>query len=184
MFATVQGPKAGKELHLMKAEQFVNQVRGGKQSEIERTSTDREKTGVHTGAYATNPLNGEKVPVLIGDYVLATYGTGAVMGVPAHDQRDFIFAKKFGLPIRHDWASEYRGAATVVYGHTPVPEAEWLNRTINLELRIPYQGTVTKDAYFTTVTTSQQRLRQLFVVIIGNWCPFWVRAGRLSLQPF
>ncbi len=71
-----------------------------KQSEIERTSTERQKTGVYTGAFATNPLNGEKVPVLIGDYVLATYGTGAVMGVPAHDQRDFVFAKKFGLPIR------------------------------------------------------------------------------------
>jgi leucyl-tRNA synthetase len=71
-----------------------------RQSEIERTSTEHDKTGVHTGAYATNPLNGEKVPVLIGDYVLATYGTGAVMGVPAHDQRDFIFAKKFGLPIK------------------------------------------------------------------------------------
>lgn len=71
-----------------------------RQSEIERTSTEREKTGVDTGAFATNPLNGEKVPVLIGDYVLASYGTGAVMGVPAHDQRDFVFATKFGLPIR------------------------------------------------------------------------------------
>ncbi|MSQ09282.1 MAG: leucine--tRNA ligase [Dehalococcoidia bacterium] len=71
-----------------------------RQSEIERTSTEREKTGVATGAYAVNPLNGERVPVLVGDYVLATYGTGAVMGVPAHDERDFAFAKKYGLPIR------------------------------------------------------------------------------------
>jgi leucyl-tRNA synthetase len=69
-------------------------------TEIERTSTEREKTGVPIGAYAINPLNGERVPILIGDYVLATYGTGAVMGVPAHDQRDFIFAKKYGLEIR------------------------------------------------------------------------------------
>ena len=71
-----------------------------RQSEIERTSTEREKTGVETGAYAVNPLNGERVPVLVGDYVLATYGTGAVMGVPAHDERDFAFAKKYGLPIQ------------------------------------------------------------------------------------
>jgi len=69
-------------------------------SEIDRTSTEREKTGVPTGAYATNPLNGERVPILIGDYVLATYGSGAVMGVPAHDDRDFVFAKKYDLPIR------------------------------------------------------------------------------------
>ncbi|MDA1257897.1 MAG: leucine--tRNA ligase [Chloroflexi bacterium] len=69
-------------------------------SEIDRTSTEREKTGVPIGAFATNPLNGERVPILVGDYVLATYGTGAVMGVPAHDERDFVFAKKYGLPIR------------------------------------------------------------------------------------
>jgi leucyl-tRNA synthetase len=71
-----------------------------RETEIERTSTEREKTGVETGAYCINPLNGERVPVLVGDYVLATYGTGAVMGVPAHDQRDFIFAKKYNLEIR------------------------------------------------------------------------------------
>ena len=69
-------------------------------SEIERTSTEREKTGVFTGAFCVNPLNGERVPVYVGDYVLATYGTGAVMGVPAHDERDFVFAKKYGLEIR------------------------------------------------------------------------------------
>ncbi len=68
-------------------------------SEIERTSTEREKTGVPTGSYAINPLNGDRVPILIGDYVLASYGTGAVMGVPAHDERDFVFAKKYDLPI-------------------------------------------------------------------------------------
>jgi|CXWL01.1.fsa_nt_gi leucyl-tRNA synthetase len=71
----------------------------GKESEIDRLSTDREKTGVFTGAYVTNKANGQKVPVWIADYVLATYGTGAVMGVPGHDPRDFDFAKKFGLPI-------------------------------------------------------------------------------------
>ncbi len=69
-------------------------------SEIDRLSTEREKTGVFTGAYAINRLNGEKIQIWVGDYVLASYGTGAVMGVPAHDQRDFDFAKKYGLDIR------------------------------------------------------------------------------------
>jgi len=71
-----------------------------KQSEIERTSTVKEKTGVPTGAYAQNPINGENIPIWIADYVLLGYGTGAVMAVPGHDQRDFEFAKKFNLPVR------------------------------------------------------------------------------------
>lgn len=70
-----------------------------KQSDIERQSLSREKTGVFTGSYAINPINGKEVPVWVGDYVLATYGTGAVMAVPAHDERDFAFATKFNLPI-------------------------------------------------------------------------------------
>ncbi|HEX7201375.1 MAG TPA: leucine--tRNA ligase, partial [Arthrobacter sp.] len=69
-------------------------------SEIERQSTEREKTGVFTGRYAINPLNGEKLPVWAADYVLADYGTGAIMAVPAHDQRDLDFARKFDLPVR------------------------------------------------------------------------------------
>ncbi len=69
-------------------------------SEIERTSTVKEKTGVPTGAYAINPVNDERVPIWIADYALATYGTGCVMAVPGHDERDFEFAKKFNLPIR------------------------------------------------------------------------------------
>ena len=71
-----------------------------KLSEIDRTSTTRDKTGVLLGVNCINPINGEKVPVFVGDYVLSTYGTGAVMGVPAHDERDFAFAKKYNLPIR------------------------------------------------------------------------------------
>ena len=70
-----------------------------KSSEIERTSTEREKTGQFTGGYAINPMNNKKIPIFIGDYVLGTYGTGAVMGVPAHDQRDYEFAKKYELPV-------------------------------------------------------------------------------------
>jgi len=70
------------------------------QTEIERLSTEKQKTGVFIGAYAVNKLNGEQIPIWIADYVLIGYGTGAVMGVPAHDQRDFEFAHDFGLPIR------------------------------------------------------------------------------------
>ena len=69
-------------------------------TEIERQSTEREKTGVFIGRYAVNPLNGEKLPVWAADYVLADYGTGAIMAVPAHDQRDLDFARTFGLPVR------------------------------------------------------------------------------------
>ncbi|WP_194192393.1 leucine--tRNA ligase [Clostridium chrysemydis] len=70
-----------------------------KQSEIERQSNTKEKTGVFTGSYAVNPINGKVVPIWVSDYVLATYGTGAVMAVPAHDERDFAFATKYNLPI-------------------------------------------------------------------------------------
>ena len=70
-----------------------------KQSDIERQSISKEKTGVFTGSYAINPINGKEVPIWVSDYVLATYGTGAVMAVPAHDERDYAFAKKFNLPI-------------------------------------------------------------------------------------
>ena len=70
-----------------------------KQSDIERQSISREKTGVFTGSYSINPINGREIPIWVGDYVLNTYGTGAVMAVPAHDDRDFAFATKYNLPI-------------------------------------------------------------------------------------
>ncbi len=75
------------------------QDRARRESEIERLSTDKEKTGVFTGAYAVNPVNDEPVPIWISDYVLMGYGTGAIMAVPAHDERDFQFATLFELPI-------------------------------------------------------------------------------------
>ncbi|MEZ3488829.1 leucine--tRNA ligase [Akkermansia muciniphila] len=68
-------------------------------SDLERTDLSKEKTGVFTGAYAVNPVNGKKIPVWIADYVLMGYGTGAIMAVPAHDERDFAFAQVFGLPV-------------------------------------------------------------------------------------
>jgi leucyl-tRNA synthetase len=71
-----------------------------RQTDVQREATDKEKTGVFSGGYAINPVNGERVPIWIADYVLMTYGTGAIMAVPAHDQRDFEFARKYGLQIR------------------------------------------------------------------------------------
>jgi leucyl-tRNA synthetase len=75
-------------------------VEVSKLTDIERQSTDREKTGVFLGRYAVNPVNDERIPVWAADYVLPDYGTGAIMAVPAHDQRDLDFARKFGLPVR------------------------------------------------------------------------------------
>ncbi|MFL5685105.1 MAG: leucine--tRNA ligase, partial [Chloroflexota bacterium] len=77
---------------------YVAQAR--RRTEIDRLSTDREKTGVAIGADAVNPVNGERIPIYVADYVLAGYGTGAIMAVPAHDERDFAFARQFGLSIR------------------------------------------------------------------------------------
>ena len=71
-----------------------------KMSELERTGLNKDKTGVFTGAFAVNPVNGEKIPIWIADYVMVSYGTGAIMAVPAHDTRDFEFASKFSIPIR------------------------------------------------------------------------------------
>jgi len=100
----VIAPESDLALKLTKPEYMkaVNEYREktSKASEIERMSTEREKTGVFTGSYVINPMNGEKVPVWLSDYVIEGYGTGAVMAVPAHDTRDFEFAKKYGLAIK------------------------------------------------------------------------------------
>ena len=70
-----------------------------KKSDLERTDLNKDKTGVFTGAYAINPVNNQAIPIYISDYVLVSYGTGAIMAVPAHDDRDFEFAMKFNIPI-------------------------------------------------------------------------------------
>ncbi len=96
------------------AEVAAYKEQASKQSEIERLATDKEKTGVFTGAYAINPVNGAQVPIWIADYVLTTYGTGAIMAVPAHDERDFEFARKFGLPIKLVYNTEPPQDATTM----------------------------------------------------------------------
>jgi leucyl-tRNA synthetase len=93
-------------------------------SERDRMAEAKEKTGVFTGAFAINPVNKERIPIWIADYVLMGYGTGAIMAVPAHDERDFEFATKFGLTVKavvmptDDWLKAYRG-------HVPAPEHDW-----------------------------------------------------------
>ena len=99
--------------------EYITRTR--KYSDIERLSTEKEKDGVFTGAYAINRLTGEKVPIWIADYVLASYGFGAVMGVPAHDERDFAFAKKYGINIKvviapPDWNSKELESAYIEPG--------------------------------------------------------------------
>jgi leucyl-tRNA synthetase len=129
-----------------------------RKSDLERTELAKEKTGVFTGAYAINPVNGEKIPIWIADYVLASYGTGAIMAVPAHDTRDFEFAKKFNLPViqvvqpkdpKTDWQGFTDDGTSVNSGFLsglPTPEAKkkitaWLEekglgkKTINYKLR-------------------------------------------------
>ena len=110
---TAPGRKAEVEAYIRKAQ---------RQTEFERTAADTEKTGVFLGSYVINRVNGEKVPVWIADYVLPQYGTGAVMGVPAHDQRDFDFARKYGIPIRvvvapDNWDGKELEAAHLEGGH-------------------------------------------------------------------
>ena len=82
-----------------------------RKSEIDRLSTEREKTGIPLGSDAINPVNGERIPIWIADYVLLGYGTGAIMAVPAHDERDYEFARQFGLPVRQVIAPRDRAAA-------------------------------------------------------------------------
>ncbi len=141
----------------MQAVEDYKRFAAGK-SDLERTELAKEKTGVFTGAYAINPVNGEKIQIWIADYVLASYGTGAIMAVPAHDTRDFEFAKKFNLPIlqvvqpndaKTDWQNFTDDGTAVNSGFItglPTPEAKtkitlWLEeknlgkKTINYKLR-------------------------------------------------
>jgi leucyl-tRNA synthetase len=127
-------------------------------SDLERTELAKEKSGVFTGAFAINPVNGEKIPIWIADYVLASYGTGAIMAVPAHDTRDFEFAQKFGLPViqvvqpsdaKTEWQGFTDDGTAVNSGFLnglPTPEVKkkisaWLEekglgkKTINYKLR-------------------------------------------------
>ncbi|QHU99339.1 leucine--tRNA ligase [Synechocystis sp. CACIAM 05] len=119
-------------------DEFVAMV--AKESEIERTAEDKPKRGVKTGGIAINPFNGEKIPILIADYVLYEYGTGAVMGVPAHDQRDFKFAQDNNLPIQ------------VVI----IPE-EADNSDVNLTAAYTEAGVMVNSAQFTNMASPKAK---------------------------
>ena len=109
-------------------------------TEIERMSAEKEKTGVFTGSYVTNPVSGERIPVWIADYVLMGYGAGAIMGVPAHDQRDFAFAHKFGIPIREVIRAE---------GEEPSDPSAWTVAKDDLGIMVnsgPFDGTPSDEA--------------------------------------
>ncbi len=117
MVLSPEHPLVAKITTSQQSEEVLNyQKKVSSKSDLERTELSKEKTGVFTGACAVNPANGEKVPVWIADYVLLSYGTGAIMAVPAHDERDFEFAKAFGLPIR-----EVVRKDPAYTGGTPVP---------------------------------------------------------------
>ena len=103
------------------------QKQAAAKSEFERSDADKEKTGAFTGAYAVNPLNGRKIPVWIADYVLTGYGTGAIMAVPAHDDRDYAFAKKFNLPIIEVIKSEEGVAEKAFIGDGELINSDFLN---------------------------------------------------------
>ncbi len=115
-------------------EEYITKTR--RQTDIERLSTEKEKDGVFTGTFAVNRLTGDKVPIWIADYVLTSYGTGAVMAVPAHDTRDFAFAKKYDLPIKvvispPDWKGEQLKEAYV--GEGPMINSAQFDGTPNLQ---------------------------------------------------
>ena len=100
-------------------------------SDLERTELNKDKTGVFTGAYAINPVNDTKIPIYISDYVLASYGTGAIMAVPAHDERDYEFAKKFNIPIIQVLAKNFIGTgSSEVRSDKPMTERRVVNAII------------------------------------------------------
>ncbi|MDY3551610.1 leucine--tRNA ligase [Gemmata sp. JC717] len=131
------------------------QQAAARKSDFERTETAKTKTGVFTGAYAINPLGNEKIPIWIADYVLATYGTGAIMAVPGHDERDFEFAKEFGLPI-----------VTVVR-----PTDEWLAKTGSTvsDLKEPYceEGIAINSGRLNGLPTAEAK-RDVIVTLEGR----------------
>lgn len=131
------------------------QQAASRKSDFERTETAKTKTGVFTGAYAINPMGNEKIPIWIADYVLATYGTGAIMAVPGHDERDFAFAKEFGLPI-----------VTVVR-----PPDEWLAKTGSTvsDLKEPFceEGIAINSGRLNGLSTAEAK-RDVIVTLEGR----------------
>ncbi|NQU83177.1 MAG: leucine--tRNA ligase [Parcubacteria group bacterium] len=123
--------------YLDEVKKYIEECR--KKTDIERTNAEKEITGVSLGASAVNPMTGEKVPVWISDYVLAGYGTGAVMSVPAHDERDFKFAKKYGLDIRYVVSPPYDKSAETLLDNSYEEDGLLVNSEV-------FNGLTSKDA--------------------------------------
>ena len=107
MVVAPEHPLLSKLVVSEKKEQVESYVQAAaKKSDLDRTDLAKDKSGVFTGSYCINPVNGEKIPVWVADYVLISYGTGAIMAVPAHDERDHEFAEKFGIEIKRVIAAQ------------------------------------------------------------------------------
>lgn len=112
--------------HQAEVNEYILQA--GRQTEIERMAANKEKTGVFTGAYAINPVNQERIPIWVADYVMMGYGTGAIMAVPAHDERDFAFARKYQIPMKIVIATSENSVATeLTEAYTSVDEGVLVN---------------------------------------------------------
>jgi len=122
-----------------RAEVEAYKAQAARMDEIQRTAADKEKTGVFTGGYAINPVNGERIPIWIADYVMMGYGTGAIMAVPAHDARDFEFAKKYGLEIRRVITGPDGATGPLEEAYDSKEEGEMINSG-------PFDGTPVKGA--------------------------------------
>lgn len=142
--------KISDEKHRIPVEQY--QKKTARKTHLERTSLEKEKAGVFTGAFALNPVNGEKIPIWISDYVVMDYGTGAIMAVPAHDERDFVFAKKYQLPIRTvikpqgsiDETRAYAGEGVLIHsgpfdGMLNTEAAEGITKHVGGKPRVQYR---------------------------------------------
>jgi leucyl-tRNA synthetase len=145
-----------------------------RQTDIEREAADREKTGVFTGGYAINPVNGERIPIWIADYVLMTYGSGAIMAVPAHDERDFAFALKFGLPIipviaRPDGACKSAFPPdTVAEGFTAaLDEAGFTHEIVNDEIAVSFNAERVGD--YDAIAKEYIKPNRWIEVVGGAW---------------
>jgi leucyl-tRNA synthetase len=126
-------------------------------SDLDRTELAKEKTGVFTGSYAINPVNGEQVPIWIADYVLISYGTGAIMAVPAHDERDFEFAKQYGIPIK---AVVDPGNILLIQtglnpGEKPLPPQQARQEVLDGRACYPGPGTAINSGEFDGLTTAE-----------------------------
>ena len=158
-----------------------------RQSEIDRLSTEKEKTGVFIGAYAVNPVNGARIPIWIADYVMMTYGTGAIMGVPAHDERDFAFALKYGLPVIPVIDRPDGLAKSLVLKESVQPDFAQQLAAIGVAgeedgvfWRVTLQGDEQVERYVTLVR--QQLKDGYWVDVVGRKWLFIFRDGLMSLD--